>query len=162
MVRTLNVLGSLVINVSAASPEGYYKNKESKDEDLPLKDLDTDESDDYPTQNREEYHTPTTCCLQVSYLAIKLFENIVLMILVIACCGIGECYDTFSLTKYFLLTLGLGNLISYVSHSIYYKVYGHPWRYSNGPRMGRCVYKSDYFCMGRKKYINEREVLSCA
>ena len=163
LIRIINVLGSVVINVSAVSPEGFDIETEFKDEAISLRQLDTDDSNDYQTRSREEYHSPSTCCLQVSYLAVKLFENITLMILVIACCGIGQCVDTFSLTKYFLLTLVLGNIISYISHAIYYKFYGHPWRYSNGPRMACCVFKSDYFCLGRKKRIKyEREVLPCA
>ena len=161
-IAMLNVLGSLIINVNLTPPDGYYTHKGLKsrtpgdiEANTQAEDASTMEvlrSNTRQDNNAIEtvvHHNPTTFFLQTMYFVIKFLENLAVVLLVMFYCEIWRYGSKIG------LTLGLGSLLTWVSHSFYYKVHGHPWKFSNGPSIGCWHCKYRLYLFGECKLVNK-------
>ena len=162
----LNIVGSSIINVNLIPPKGYAtattanemalrgqeKNKRQTEEHSPLNGNST-------TQRKSTHHNQSTFFLQTTYFVIRFAENLTVLLLVTQYCEMqnNPLFRTF---PYKLgLTLGFGSVISWLSHMAYYRLYGHPWKSSNGPtaniskEANKNFLKCDLFLCGSRKSI---------
>ena len=158
-IAALNIVGSIIINVNLTPRDGYYTGKTAKsraiteDEELRMKMkslyvVASDERSDRTTILSITHHNPSTFFLQTTYFIIKFLEYLGVVLLTI-------CYYPIWGDEPFLLfhtkiglTLGLGSLVSWVSHLIYYRLHGHPWHSANGPtiNLSTHVKKNSFKC----------------
>jgi hypothetical protein len=119
------------------------------------------------------HHNPSTFLLQTTYFIIKLLENLFVTLALTYHYKIQDIiststYDFVSTSesedeRIFLsfplkmgLTVGVGTLISWVSHVIYYRLHGHPWKSANGPtikvEISEPAFKYEYYLFGKRYY----------
>ena len=55
------------------------------------------------------------------------------------------------------LNLGIGTLLTWTTHILYYRVYGHPWKYSNGPSGGKWYFKCQLHLNGKQISIGNNK-----
>ena len=184
VMLVLNVVGSIIINVNVVSSNGYcvdYTSKlqeQSTDGDESESSLINDAlvekgqpSGKQPQPNTNisltskkitTHHNPSTFLLQSTYFLIKLIENILVILALIVHYKIqnlttegGEERMFSSFPLKIGLTVGVGTLISWVSHVIYYRLHGHLWKSANGPTINveksLCSFKYEYYLCGKRK-----------
>ena len=169
MIAFFNVIGSIIINVNLTPRDGYNKYKGVKKKVQPnilgaektnpteQKKNASDDQDQNETGENNAiitvvHHTPSTFFLQAMYFAIKLIENLTILLIVLCYCHKWTGPElAASLQTNIGIILGLGSVMSWVSHSLYYRVYGHPWKYSNGPSLGKWYFKCQLYLLGNHK-----------
>ena len=170
IIALLNVVGSVIINVNLTPLDGYIKHKQKvrsgvqfyddlNNEDVErrmLYDLEPIETTEDDTGLNAVHHTPSTFFLQALFLLIKVVENIVVYQVVIHSCQIWKGIELFENLELNIghIILG-GTLLTWISHSIYYRFFGHPWSYSNGPSVGKWFLRYQIHFMGKTLRIGE-------
>ena len=135
----------------------FYEDLNNEDvERRMLYDLEPIETTEDDTGLNAVHHTPSTFFLQALFLLIKVVENIVVYQVVIHSCQIWKGIELFENLELNIghIILG-GTLLTWISHSIYYRFFGHPWSYSNGPSVGKWFLRYQIHFMGKTLRIGE-------
>ena len=151
-IRTLNILGSIMININIIPTKGYIAAKTQKEIAMETGlDITSNENsfklDEFLSKNkgyskhkvlkedewRVTHHNPSTFFLQTMHFAIKFLENATIVCLLNYYCEIAS--DPIFIRfpwKMFLILSGV-SILSWISHTSYYRLHGHPWKLANGP-----------------------------
>ena len=170
MIALLNIVGSLIINVNLTPVDGYDQRKQKKSvylneetqleesEQQMLHDLESNDGVEIDTAQSAVHHTPSTFFLQSLFFLIKVIENFVVYQIAIHSCHI---WDGIRLFEHLELNIGGillgGSFVTWLSHSFYYRFYGHPWSYSNGPSLGKWFLEYQIHFMGDTKTIGKNK-----
>ena len=179
-IWVLNIVGSTILNVNLIPPEGYKLATTKTDK--AVKGMDELGQDDYEThalhkglasnkkkklvnsmtaleKEDETHHNPSTFVVQTIYFFVKFIEYLTILLLVMVYCEIDsdKVFETFRWKL--SVTLVCGSVISWLSHIGYYRLYGHPWSFSNGPTINLSTERNqnslnlEFFLLGRRKKI---------
>ena len=109
-----------------------------------------------PSAERVTHHNPSTFFLQTMYFIIKFLENLAVVLYVIWKYRMRENtnFHLHGIAWKTGLALGVGSIISWLSHTAYYRIYGHPWKYANGPTMSSKSFKCVMYVCGEVKRID--------
>ena len=184
-ICALNIIGSTILNVNLIPPEGYKLATTQQDKavrgmnEYGQDELDTDEegkdargtneyekdevqfplTNAYKADEEWTHHNPSTFVLQTFYFLVKFFEHLTILLLVIVYCEIQSDAVFRTFPWKLGVTLVAGSCISWLSHLAYYRLYGHPWKFSNGPTINVSTEKSksslnlEFFLFGSRREV---------
>ena len=161
MIAVINVIGSILINVNVTPRKGYkninFESKTKMDETISYDQ--TDEEADDTDDEEILHHTPSTFFLQTMFFILKLIENVTVCVVVLSSCAFLLNESRFQTLKRNIgLILSVGTALTWTTHVLYYRLYGHPWKYSNGPSGGKWYFKCHLYKSGKRISIgNDRK-----
>ena len=93
------------------------------------------------------------------FFVLKLIENITVCVVVLSSCAFLLNESKFQTLKRNIgLILAVGTALTWTTHVLYYRLYGHPWKYSNGPSGGKWYFKCHLYKSGKRLSIgNDRK-----